>query len=211
MRFFLAFAGMSLALAGSALAQTAPVTPLDPSTHCEVHFWGSNVASTSNYSGKDNMYGLAGELLAGPSPQSSQGLSSDLSREAQAEALKRLDLSRLLKMSDSYLVVEPGQLEGKPNRKGPRLTSSRAPCYAELIVDYIGYTSHITAGRKFGARYYLRRYAGPDGSAQIQNGGKEVKLKIYPAKHPQDQAAAILELRTAFAKATEGFLIDKIQ
>lgn len=176
---------------------------------CELHFWASDIALTSNYSGVD---GLAGKLLEGPSPQTREGLVSDLPRAAQGEALKAVDLATALNMPGVQLIQEPGLPDYRAvKRAGPRLTASTAPCYAELVVDYIGYTSHITAGRKFGARFWLRRF--PDGAttALVQNGGKDVKLKIYPARKPEDQPGALAEIRTAFGKVAEGFLQNKVR
>lgn len=145
--------------------------PAQAQSGCELHFWGSDSAVTSTYSG---VPGLAGALLSGPRPQSKTGLQSDLPPEAQAQALTKVDVAGLLKMPNVRLVEEKSPYQGKASRRGPRLTSSTAPCYAELIVDYIGYSSHITAGRKFGARFWLRRYPAGSTTAQVQNGGKNV-------------------------------------
>jgi hypothetical protein len=124
---------------------------------CELHFWGSDEALTSNYSG---VGGVVGAALAGPRPQTGAGLSSDLSPAVQAEALRRLDLAGLLGMPGVRVIEEPRPLIAKAGKAGPRLIASKAPCYAELVVDMIGYSSHITAGRKFGARFILRRFPG---------------------------------------------------
>jgi len=126
--------------------------------------------------------------------------------------LKTIDLSVLLKMPNVHVIPELGVIDRKLVKSGgSRLTSSTAPCYAELITDYIGYTSHITAGRKFGARFWLRRYPAASGPAQVQNGGKDVKLTIYPAKKPEDHPAALTEVRVAFGKVVEGFLLNKVR
>lgn len=176
---------------------------------CELHFWGSDRALTSSYSG---VTGLIGEALAGPSPQKPDALASDLSRTAQGEVLKTIDLSALLKMPNLDLVIEQGPADRTRVKSGEgRLTVSTAQCYAELIVDYIGYTSHITAGRKFGARFWLRRLGSVAGPAQVQNGGKDVKMTVYPAKKLEDQPAALVELQAAFGKAVEGFLLNKVK
>ena len=114
-------------------------------------------------------------------------------------------------MPNVQLIPEQRPLTGRASRKGPRLTTSTAPCYAELVVDFIGYRSHITAGRQFGARYWLRTFPNGAAVARVQNGGKDVKLKIYPAKKPEDHPAALAELASAFGRTTEGFLRDKIK
>ena len=99
---------------------------------CELHFWGSDTAITSTYSGVD---GAVGALLAGGRPRSPGGLGSDLPPEAQAEALRQIDLAGLLQMPNVRLIAETAPYQGKASRKGPRLTASTAPCYAELVVD----------------------------------------------------------------------------
>ena len=203
---------IALLAAAASVPGTAAQTEGQQSSHdassCELHFWPSNAAITSTYSG---VGGVVGALLSGPRPQSGSALISDLPPEAQVEALRQIDLSGLLRMPNVRLVPEEGPLAARPSRRGPRLTSSAAPCYVELIVDYIGYSSHITAGRKFGARFWLRSYPDQAGSARVQNGGKNVQLRAYPARRPEDQPAALAELRDAFGRATQGFLRDKIR
>ena len=153
-----------------------------------------------------------GAMLSGSRTQTREGLVSDLPRSVQEEALKAINLSELLKMPNVHVIVESGVIDRKIVKdSGLRLTSSTAPCYAELITDYIGYTSHITAGRKFGARFWLRRYPSASGPAQVQNGGKDVKLTTYPAKKPEDHPAALAEVRVAFGKVVEGFLLNKVR
>lgn len=186
------------ALATSPASGQAPAAPT-----CELHFWGSEEAVTSNYSG---VGGAVGAALAGPRPRTGTGLSGDLSPAVQAEALRRLDLAGLLKMPGVRLIEEPRPLIAKAGRAGPRLTASKAPCYAELVVDLIGYSSHITAGRKFGARFILRRF--PDGAsiARVEKGAKNVGLKIYPAKKPENHAAGLEELAAAFSRTAASVL-----
>lgn len=200
-RYFAAAALAAFAAAPASSQQPAPAAP-----SCELHFWGSEEALTSTYSG---VGGLVGAALAGPRPQTGAGLSSDLPPAVQAEALRRLDLARLLKMPGVRLVEEPRPLPGKAGQKGPRLTGSKAPCYAELVVDMIGYSSHITAGRKFGARYILRRFPGGAAIAQVDKGGENVGLKIYPAKKPENHAAGLDELAAAFGRTAERFLAEQ--
>jgi hypothetical protein len=197
-----AAAALALLASGSAFGQQAPPPP--PS--CELHFWGSEEALTSNYSG---VGGVVGAALAGPRPQTGAGLSGDLPPTAQAEALRRLDLAALLKMPGVQVIEEPRPLVAKAGRPGPRLTASKAPCYAELVVDMIGYSSHITAGRKFGARFILRRFAGGAATARIDKGGVNVGLKIYPAKKPENHSAGLDELAAAFGRTASRFLAGK--
>ena len=198
------FAVFALCWSVGVSAQTAAAGPSD----CELHFWGSDKAQTSNYSG---VGGMLGEALAGPRPQSEESLLADLPNDAQAEALTHVDLASIFKVSSMHVIRETGPLPGKPGKSGPRLTSSTAPCYAELIVDYIGYTSHITAGRKFGARFWLRRYPTADGPAAVQNGGVDVKVRLYPAKPGEDRQAALAELGKAFEATVSKFLVSKLR
>jgi hypothetical protein len=200
-------AAAAVGLPGTAVRAMAQ-PPTGDAVSCELHFWPSTAAVTSNYSG---VGGLAGALLAGPRPQSQGALISDLPPEAQAEALRQIDLAGLLRMPNLRLIPEQAGSAVRPNRRGPRLTGSTAPCYAELIVDYVGYSSHITAGRKFGARYWLRRYLDGSGVAEVQNGGKDVRLRAYPARAPEGHPAGLVELRNAFGQTTEGFLRNKIR
>ena len=208
MRTAMNFLVLATLVATTAASAAAQPTPDSSSPSCELHFWGSRQALTSTYSG---VPGVLGAALAGPRPQSEAALSSDLPPEAQADALRHIDLARLLRMPGVRLIEESAPFPGKPKEKGPRRTASTEPCYAELVVDYIGYSSHITAGRKFGARYWLRRFPGTGRVAEVQNGGKNVGLKIYPAKKPEDHAAGLAELAAAFGRATQGFLESKIR
>lgn len=196
---------------GLLLFLSAPVAAQDlaqPSSECELHFWASDEARTSNYSGAG---GVLGGALSGPSPQSEPGLSGDLSGVAQAEALERLDLASLFKVPEMRLVRETGTVPVGIKVVGPRLTNSSAQCYNELIVDFIGYSSHITAGRKFGARFWLRQYSGSNALATVRNGGADVRVRLYPPKQGEDRDAALSELRTAFGQVAAKFLTDKIR
>jgi hypothetical protein len=209
MRYVNGFIAVNLAALAVVPATAQAPALANKSLECELHFWGSGDALTSNYSGVD---GFAGALLAGPSPQNREGLAGDLPISAQADALEAIDLAALLKMPAVRVIAEREVIDRKLVKSSKlRLTQSQAPCYAELIVDYIGYTSHITAGRKFGARFWLRRYPHENGRVLIQNGGKDVKVRIYPAKMPEDQPAALAELRVAFGKVVEGFLLNKVK
>lgn len=199
-RIFLALIGFLWSSSVSAQDQSPT------SVRCELHFWGSNKAQTSNYSG---VGGALGGALAGPRPQTKDALSADLPNEAQAEVIRHIDLASILKVSAVDVVSESQPLTTKPGSSGPRLTDSNAPCYMELVVDFIGYSSHITAGRKFGARFWLRRYPTPGESAKIQNGGADVKLRLYPAKKPEDRQAALGELHSAFGQVATKFLASK--
>jgi hypothetical protein len=194
----------------AALAAACPVAAQEPAAapSCELHFWGSEEALTSTYSG---VAGPIGAALAGPRPQSGEGLSGDLSPAAQAEALRRLDLAGLLKMPGVRLIEEPRPLVAKAGSAGPRLTASTAPCYAELVVDMIGYSSHITAGRKFGARFILRRFPGGARIARVDKGGINVGLKIYPARKPENHSAGLVELSAAFGRTAARFLAGKVR
>lgn len=190
----------------AALATAGPASSREPASaapSCELHFWGSDEALTSTYSG---VGGAVGAALAGPRPQTGAGPSGDLPPSAQAEALRGIDLAGLLGMPGVRLIEEQRPLPAKAGSKGPRLTASKAPCYAELVVDMIGYSSHITAGRQFGARYILRRFPGGAAIADVDKGAKDVKLKIYPARKPENHAAGLDELAAAFGRTTAGFL-----
>lgn len=186
-------------------ALTAAAEPATAAPACELHFWGSEEALTSNYSG---VAGPVGAALAGSRPKTKVGLSSDLPIEVQIQALRRLDLARLLDMPGVQVIEGKRPLIAKAGKPGPRLTGSKATCYAELVVDMIGYRSHITAGRDFGARYILRRFPAGAAIARIDKGAKDVGLKIYPAKKPENHSAGLDELAAAFGKTTERFLTD---
>jgi hypothetical protein len=194
------------ALAAGPASAEAPAAMASAAPPCELHFWGSEEALTSNYSG---VGGAVGGALAGSRPRNKAGLSGDLPMDIQAEALRRLDLARLLDMPGVQVIEGKRPLAAKAGKPGPRLTDSTAPCYAELVVDMIGYRSHITAGRDFGARYILRRFPAGARIARIVKGGKDVGLKIYPAKKPENHAAGLEELAAAFGKTTERFLAEK--
>jgi hypothetical protein len=208
-KFLIEIAAVAAAMGVPATpARAAGQPPAGDAAPCELHFWPSTAAVTSTYS---EVGGLVGALLAGPRPLTGPALLGDLPPEAQVEALRQIDLGGLLGMPNLRLIAEQAGAAVRPNRRGPRLTGSTAPCYAELVVDYLGYSRHITAGRRFGARYWLRRYLDGSGLARVQNGGKDVQLRLYPARRPEDHAPALVELRDAFGRATEGFLRNKVR
>lgn len=192
-------------VAAALAALAAAAEPAAAAPACELHFWGSEEALTSNYSG---VAGPVGAALAGSRPKTKAGLSVDLPTDVQVQALRRLDLARLLDMPGVQVIEGKRPLIAKAGKPGPRLTGSKATCYAELVVDMIGYRSHITAGRDFGARYILRRFPAGARIARIDKGAKDVGLKIYPAKKPENRSAGLDELAAAFGRTAERFLTD---
>jgi hypothetical protein len=177
---------------------------------CELHFWPTEKAQTSNASG---VGGAIGGALAGKRMTSEDGLLSDLPPEAQAEALRALDLQALLGTpAPVSVVLQTTPLKTKTATSSrQRLTASAAPCYAELAVKRIGYRSHITAGRDFGAVFILRRYATPSAPARVVQGGADVSVKLYPARTEEERPAANAELQQKFGRTAEKFLTQKGQ
>jgi hypothetical protein len=115
-------------------------------------------------------------------------------------------------MPNVRLVSEFGPVPAKPGKEGPRLTASNAPCYAELIVDCFGYSSHITACRKFGARLRVRTY--PAGAAaavgtQWPQGCRPEALSRQ--KKPENHDAGLTELQSAFGRTAEAVLRAKVR
>ena len=202
MRMVYLLGGCALLTAAPA---AAPAQPAAAPAACELHFWPTEKAQTSNYSG---VAGPIGAALAGKRMTGADALLADLPPEAQADALRALDLKGLLAMPAPVAVVletAPLRMKAAGSQK-TRLTASTAPCYAELAVKRIGYRSHITAGRDFGAVFILRRYANAAAPARIVQGAADVPVKLYPARNEAERPAANAELKQKFGRTAEKFL-----
>ena len=200
----------SLMVSAAAVLPAAAAAQSAAPAACELHFWPAGKAHSSNYSG---VGGAGGGLLAGKRMTGEEALLADLPPEEQAEALRAIDLRGLLGLpAPVEVILEAGPLESKTAKsQKSRLTASTADCYVELAVKQILYTSHITAGRQFGAKLILRRYSGRNSPARVADGIAGVRVKLYPARTEADRPAANAELKQNFGRTAEKFLLAKGQ
>jgi hypothetical protein len=175
---------------------------------CELHFWPTEKAQTSNYSG---VGGALGSALAGQRMTGEDALLADLPPSNQVDAIRTLDLQSLLGMPGPVRVVlATTSLTSKTaTSQKARLTASNNPCYAELAVKRIGYRSHITAGRDFGAVFILRRYLTATGPVKVLQGGADVSVELYPARTEEERPAANAELKSKFGEVVKKFLMKR--
>jgi hypothetical protein len=175
---------------------------------CELHFWPNGKAQTSYESG---VGGVAGALLTGPGTHiSGSDLAQTLSAEAQVRSLESANLTGTA--ARPTVILESAADAAKlAKRNKTRLSTSSAPCYAELLVKVIGYRSHITAGRQFGVVFIYREF-GPEGPATrtVEGYGGTIAMRVFPARDESEAEAATKEVLDAYRTSAETFFRKEV-
>lgn len=183
--------------------------PNESPVGCELHFWPSEDAQSNS----NPFSGRALDNIADPGARTTGNVLLDtLPIEAQLASLQQLDLAELLDLPGVRVVYENGRLSRRDaTRNRARLTSSTAPCYAELMVKRIGYRNDPLFGRDFGAVFIYRRFASGGTEATIFQGDGDVGLDVFPAADESEQAAAEAELFHAFGVVFEEFVDSRLR
>ena len=175
---------------------------------CELHFWPNGKSQTNYESG---VGGAVGALLIGPGQRiSGSDLAQTLSAEAQVRSLESANLTGTA--ARPTVILESASDAAKlVKRNKARLSTSSAPCYAELLVKVIGYRSHITAGRQFGVVFIYREF-GPDGPAirTVEGYGGTIAMKAFPARDESEAEAATKEVLDAYRTSAETFFRKEV-
>lgn len=205
-------APMALAQDGG---QTAPATAASdaPANGCEIHVWPAErfTARTTGW--------LAGFGVAGAIADSASHASGDQSRKAaiagaldsqgQAAALGSLDLSALLKLQPSRIVLHDEPLDRKTvNKISTRRAESASTCYSEVIVADIFYQKAAIYGRSLKTLFIFRNFGTAKDKPTIYKGWGGNGLKLFPPKEGEDVQAANEELVNVFKADFEEFARD---
>jgi hypothetical protein len=129
-------------------------------------------------------------------------LKEALGPRLQIQALKSVDMVGLLHMPAGTVVsYETPIADRKVSTKaGNRLTSSTAPCYAELLVTQNFYTKRAIYGRSLNNRFIFKDFRIGKTSTKMIKGRGGNGLTHFPPKTTDETEAAEQDLRDAFSK-----------
>lgn len=208
-------AGMALLYCSAAEAQD-----VSSATSCELHIWPS-LEIDGVHMGALGLFGAIGAAADASGRKSERASIADLMlqglpADAQLEELKRADVASALGLTGYRIIAEapvPSKASAKIDpalrqrreavRAGlktrNRLTSSAAPCYAELIGDRIFYVKTPLVSGTLNAGWTFRDFGrATSAKPSISNGEVKNSLKAFPPKTPDDLAAAQADLRAAY-------------
>ncbi|MEH3122507.1 MAG: hypothetical protein PGN16_11095 [Sphingomonas phyllosphaerae] len=187
---------------------------------CELHIWPS-LEIDGVHMGALGLFGAIGAAADASGRKSERASIADLMlqglpADAQIEELERADVASALGLTGYRIIAEPAVPSKASAKADPalrqrreairaglktrnRLTSSAAPCYAELIGDRIFYVKTPLVSGTLNAGWTFRDF-GRAASAKPSISSGEVKnsLKAFPPKTPDDLAAAQADLRAAY-------------
>jgi hypothetical protein len=192
----------------AAIAAATPATT--PAPTCELHVFPTvegKAMTTTMLSG----FGIIG-AVADASMNKDRNISeAEYLKEAlgprlQIEALKSIDLVGNLKLQPSQIIYEtPISDRNITTKAQTRLSSSTAPCYAELIITQNFYTKKAIYGRSLNNRFVFKDFRGSKTQAELVKGRGGNGLSHFPPKTTGETEAAEKELREVFAKNFEEF------
>lgn len=209
MNKFVALTAVLLAVvpASASNAQNAASTsaPVANAAQCELHLWPAErfQAMTTGWGVGFGMLGALADAAGhanGDKARRSQ-MASALDSDGQLNALQQLDLTNMLHLPPSRVVVHAQALDPKTvNKVMTRRAESTAPCYNELIVTSVFYQKAAMWGRSLRTSFTLREFRAPTGAPVIKQTTGGNGLKIFPVKEGQDTTAADAELVSVFQK-----------
>jgi hypothetical protein len=181
-------------------AQTPSTEPL-----CELHVFPTleGQALTTGLLSGFGIIGAVADAAANKDRNISEAeyLKEALGPRLQIEALKSIDLVAELKLPPSQIIFETPIADRKVTTKATnRLSSSTAPCYAELIVTQNFYTKKAIYGRSLNNRFIFKDFNGGKTKAKLVKGRGGNGLSSFPPKTTDETEAAEKELREVFSK-----------
>lgn len=233
MPLFGAVSAVALMLGVPAQAQdAAPVAPAAaPARACELHVW-----PTENYIGINtgllSGFGLVGAVADIAAHDGRVKTVKDLMRDylgpdVQLEELNKIGLTKALKLDGYTIVVEEPtpfneDLKKDPALKaktkamnaklkaGERLSTSTAPCYAELVGTMIFYHKAMMYGSNLFGGWVYREFPATGKATKTLAGAVKNPLEDFPAKTAEKVEAAKIELRDAYAKDFVEYVDKKV-
>lgn len=198
------FAMPAAAQEAKAPLQSASYTA-DPSPVCELHVFPTleGGAQTTSMLSSFGLIGALADAAANKdrNDNEAQYLRKALGPQLQIEAFKGVDLIQALRLEPSQVIFEAPISDRKITTKADtRLTSSKAPCYVELIVTQNSYTKHPIYGRSLNNRYIFKDFRGGKAKAKLVKGRGGNGLSNFPPKTAGETEAAERELRDVFSK-----------
>ena len=128
-------------------------------------------------------------------------LKEALGPQMQIDALNSINLVEALSLPPSQIIFETPIADRKITTKAAtRLSTSKAPCYVELVITQNFYTKKAIYGRSLNNRFIVKDFrTGKDKAALVKGRGGN-GLSFFPPKTTDETEAAENELREVFVK-----------
>jgi hypothetical protein len=199
----IALVSAAIAVAMTAAVPAAAQEAAAPS--CELHVFPTleGQALTTGMLAGFGIIGAVADAAANKDRNISEAayLKEALGPRLQIEALKSVDLVSELKLQPSQIIYETPIADRKISTKATnRLTSSTAPCYAELLITQNFYTKRAIYGRSLNNRFIFKDFRTGKTKAALVKGRGGNGLSYFPPKTTDETEAAEKDLREAFAK-----------
>lgn len=195
-------------LCAPAMAQdtaAAPAAAAAGEPACELHVFPS-LEGKAMTTGWLSGFGAIGAIADAAKNKNRNVADAEYLKEAlgprlQVQALKSIDMAGSLKLPPSKVFYETAIGDRKITTKATnRLSSSTAPCYAELIVTQNFYTKKAIYGRSLNNRFIFKDFRMGKDKAELIKGRGGNGLSHFPPKTTDETEAAETELREVFAK-----------
>ncbi|HYD25474.1 MAG TPA: hypothetical protein VEB68_11820 [Croceibacterium sp.] len=195
-----ALAATALMAATQAQAQASATEPA-----CELHVFPTleGQAMTTGWLSGFGAVGAIAEAAANKDRNISEAeyLKEALGPQFQVAALQTIDLVAELNLPPSRIVYEtPIADRGITTKAKTRLTSSTAPCYAELIVTQNFYQKRAIYGRSLNNRFIFKDFRTGRSETKLVKGRGGNGLEFFPPQTTDETEAAETDLRNAFTK-----------
>jgi hypothetical protein len=205
-------AGLAAALSLTAVthaapqdATAAPAQDASAEPSCELHIFPT-LEGQAMTTGWLSGFGIIGAVADAAKNKDRNVNDAEYLKEAlgprlQVQALKSIDLIAALKLPPSQIIYETPIADRKITTKATtRLSSSTAPCYAELIVTQNFYQKTAVYGRSLNNRFIFKDFREGKTKTTLVKGRGGNGLSHFPPKTTDETEAAEQDLRDAFSK-----------
>lgn len=198
---------LSVSSAAPAAAPATAAAPQDGTAEpaCELHVFPT-LEGKAMTTGWLSGFGIIGAVADAAKNKNRNVSEAEYLREAlgprlQVQALKSVDMVGALKLPPSRIIWETPIADRKISTKATtRLTSSTAPCYAELLVTENFYTKRAIYGRSLNNRFIFKDFRTGKTKTNMIKGRGGNGLSQFPPKTTDETEAAEADLRGAFSK-----------
>ncbi len=204
------FAGIGIVFSATAMAAT-PALAQDAAAAsatgaCELHVFPTleGQAQTTSLLSGFGIIGAVADAAANKDRNISEAeyLKEALGPKFQVAALGTIDLVSALKLPAGTTVSYEAPIEDRKvsTKEKTRLTSSTAPCYAELLVTQNLYQKKAIYGRSLNNRFIFKDFRTGKTETSLVKGRGGNGLSHFPPKTTDETEAAEADLLQAFTK-----------
>lgn len=183
----------------------AAAAPAAPPPACELHIFPT-LEGQAMTTGWLSGFGIVGAVADAASNKNRNISDADYLKDAlgpqmQIDALNSINVVEALKLPPSQVIFETPIADRKITTKAAtRLSTSKAPCYVELVITQNFYTKKAIYGRSLNNRFIVKDFrTGKDKAALVKGRGGN-GLSHFPPKTTDETEAAETELREVFVK-----------